>query len=383
MLKSIQPSGDMKKKEETEVSEQNQMKKFGEDAGLTEDFVTQHYNVFSFFIPEVSLNNVIGMKRTKAILRKYIDLPIKNPRYFEDMDISKSVGIIVYGPPGVGKTLICQAIASELDINFCEVEPSKIISKFQGMSAKLIKLVFMKARLNEPTILFFDECDTLLQSRDRVKSDGETELKEAISQMLIETDKVIKDKKLMTFMIGATNQPWNIDIAQKRSGRFEYELYIKAPDFSARRKLFKLYLRNNKKDEYIGNINYSMLALATMDYSPADIQKICKIAILNVAEHKKKILTTYAVQKALHSKEGGKSSLDSWYITMYHTYLPQKKSFLKWLISKKYRQQEPEKRKFNEADLKLYTPLIKDVNRHFRWLLFIRIFRELGRGWAM
>ena len=228
-----------------------------------------------------------------------------------------------------------------------------------------------------------DECDVLLQSRESISGEGgSNELKQAVSQMLIETSLVHDDKKSHIYMLAATNAPWAIDSAHKRSGRFEMVLYIRSPNFMERRQLFKLYIgqKATKSPEKFGKINYSLLALASSDYSPADIEKVCKVAFLNAIEKDKVLITTRSVQKALWSKEAGKSSLDDWYLEMWQKYLIKRKSILMSVVSKKYREKEPEKVKLDKGDMQIYADLIQDVERHIKHKWYIRFVRGFARG---
>lgn len=343
---------------------------------------------FKFEMQKVRYSDVIGMKRAKVLIHKLMELPLIKPKDFEDLNMKKSVGIILYGPPGTGKTYLCKAACGELGLKMSYVTGSSIVSKYVGESAKNIHDLFENARAVQPCGLFFDEADVLLQNRESLggQDASSNEIKQAVSQMLEETSLIHDDPKACIFMMAATNQPWNIDMAHKRSGRFEFLLYIKAPTFWDRRKLFKLYLTDSAKDhpEKFGNINYTLLALATPDYSPADIERLCKVAKLNAIEKSRVLITTRSVQKALWSKEAGKSSLDDWYLEMYHKYIPKKKSLMlriyRIIRRKNVNPQEEAKVKFDMADMKLYQPLISDVRRHFnnRWIIWL--MRLFGKG---
>jgi SpoVK/Ycf46/Vps4 family AAA+-type ATPase len=347
---------------------------------------------FEFKVSQEQIT-VIGMARQKLILHKLLDLPINKSQVFEEAGITKSQGVILYGPPGTGKTFLVKAVAADLKIPFCYVKVGDVLSKYVGESSKKIHSLFVLAKENQPSIMFIDEADVILQSRDGIANEGgNQELKSAVTQMLQETSDIHDDKKACIFMMAATNQPWNIDMAHKRSGRFEYLLYVHGPGFFDRRNLFKLYLkpRTGSASTYFkyGHINYTLLALASMYYSPADIEKICKIAKLNAMERKGEILlTTRSVQKALWSKEGGGSSLDNWYLDMNTKYLPKKKSRIKWFIRnillffiRKGPPQQEDKVKFDKADERIYAELISDVRRFINLYLLIKVVRIFGKG---
>lgn len=338
---------------------------------------------FKFEVPTIKYSDVIGMRRPKALLHKLLELPLRKPQEFMDLKINKSIGIILYGPPGTGKTLITKAVCGELQIKMCYVAIGSVMSKYVGESSKNVQEVFKLAKKNQPDAIFIDEADVLLQSRDEISNEGgSTELKQAVSQMLQETSLVHDDKASHIYMLASTNAPWSIDQAHRRSGRFEYLIYIPAPTIWERRKLIRHYLRANDPltQAKFGNINYTLLALATSWYSPADVEKIVKIAKINAIERKKVLITTRSLQKALWSKEGGKSSLDAWYMNMAVKYLPQRRSFWKSLASKKYRNAEEKKVKFDRADLELYKEMVGDIKHYMRHRIMMRMVRLFGRG---
>jgi len=339
--------------------------------------------MFKFEVPTIKYNQLIGMKRQKAILHKLLELPLTKPLEFQQLGVKRSIGILLYGPPGTGKTFLCKACCGELNVKMCYITPTSIMSKYVGESASKVHQVFFEAYKNMPCAIFIDEADVLLQKRDDISSEGgSNELKQAVSQMLVETSLIHDDKKSHIYLLGATNTPWTIDPAHKRSGRFEYLLYIKGPSFMDRRKLFKLYLGQENSDfkQYFGKINYTLLAMASADYSPADCEKICKIALINAIEHKRVLVTTRSVQNAFWSKEGGKSSLDPWYLEMWQKYLVKNKSIIKSIISKNYREKEDPKSKLDKSEMEIYKELIQDVQRHQNHKWYIALIRLLGRG---
>lgn len=338
---------------------------------------------FTFDVPTITYQEVVGMHRQKAILHKLLELPLKKPLQFEQLKIRKSIGILLYGPPGTGKTFLVKAVANNLNVPLCYIKPANVMSKYVGESPKRVEELFFEAKAKQPVILFFDEAEQLLQDRDQISTEGGSqELSAAVSQMLTETSLVHDDPKSCIFMFAATNVPWKIDPANVRSGRFGFTLYIKSPGFWDRRKLFQLYIGKEKSQypEYFGHINYSLLALGTADYSPVDIEKIAKIALINSLEKDKIKITTRSVQRALWSKEGGVSSLDNFYIRMANKYLVKKKNIIRSMFSKAYRQKELEKGKMDKGDEEIYKDLVKDVERHMAHKLWIRIVRAFGRG---
>lgn len=338
---------------------------------------------FRFEVPNMPYETIIGLRRAKAILYREIEQPIKHQERYMAHDESRSTGILMYGPPGVGKTMLAQGIFQKLNISMAYISGSSIMDKYVGSSGHHVKELFDMAKAIQPSAIFIDEADVLLQSRDDI-GDNSKEFELAISEFLVQISKVREDKGMQITIIGATNLPWRIDSAHKRSGRFDYLLYVPAPDFWARRQLIKLYIKKENpkmpKEDY-GAINYTLLALATADYSPSDIKKVCHVATINAIARTRMFITTRTLQKALWSKEAGKSSLDSWYRLIMAKYLPTKRSLLKRIIFFWSKPKQPTKEpKLEKNELKDYEDLVKDVRRHFRWGWFIYMERIFGKG---
>lgn len=343
---------------------------------------------FKFEKQNITYLDVIGMTRAKTLMHKLLELPLRKPEYYKALKINKSTGIILYGPPGTGKTLLAKAVCGELGIDMCYVKVSSIKSKYVGESERNVKMLFDAARAAQPCAMFIDEADVLLQNRDGISNEGGgTELKGAVSQMLEETSLVHDDKDSHIYMLAATNAPNQIDQAHKRSGRFEYIIYISAPSFWDRRKMLKYYI-NPDNSGLFGSINYTLLAFATVYYSGADIEKIVKVAKINAIEHKQVKINTRTLQNALWSKEGGKSSLDPWFIDMSVKYLPERRNrvlkVLYWLtlkrLFKKYVERETKDRKFDKADVEIYKDMVYDVRHFMGTRLQTRLIRLFGRG---
>ena len=338
---------------------------------------------FKFEEQKIQLTDVIGMKRPKALLYSFMEQPLRKPEDYDALDVKKSCGIILYGPPGTGKTFISKAINGALKLPMCYVTPTSIMSKYVGESAAHIHQLFEEAYKRQPCTIFIDEADVLLQNRDNISSEGgSSELKQAVSQMLAETSKVHDTKGSHIYMLAATNAPWEIDPAHKRSGRFKYVVYVPAPSFSERRQLFRKYLGKDtlNQPEKFGHINYSILALATIRYSPSDIEELCKVTKVNAMKKARTFITTRTVQRVLWSHEAGRSTLDNWYLGMAIKYLPGRKSFWKSMVSKTYKKKELPKAKFDKADLEIYEDLIKDVNKYMRWKIPRKVARILAKG---
>lgn len=231
----------------------------------------------SWYKSNTTLNDVIGLKNVKASIREKIILPMQNQSVYREYGIKTGGGFVMFGPPGTGKTLLAKAIAGETGIRMLIADIKELVSKFQGESAKNIGTIFKQAREGGPAIIFFDELDSLAQSRSNssISSTGGEDRRIA-DALLTELDGAQADNSSV-YVIGATNVPWELDDAITRSGRFNSFIYISPPNTAERMGLFKYYTSKLK----VGKLNYRKLALMTFGFSPADIAAICKSS----AEH--------------------------------------------------------------------------------------------------
>ena len=222
-------------------------------------------------IPKESFRDVAGMEELKKKLRMLIIDLREKPDLAKDFRIKPGGGILLYGPPGCGKTFIAKAIAGEAKINFREVSIPEIRSMWIGETSKNFSTIFNRAREISPCILFFDEIDALGGSREDMTSHYG---REETNTFLTELSKAI-DSNDQLLVIGATNAPWLVDHALRRSGRFGKPIYVPPPDASARVKLFQLHLKGRKSQK---NIDYKILSKYTSGFSAADIKDVCEEA---------------------------------------------------------------------------------------------------------
>lgn len=220
---------------------------------------------------------IAGMQNLKDQLRSEVIDVIDNPEEYRAHDIGIPNGLLLYGPPGCGKTFFAEKFAEEAGYHFIKVSASDIASIYiHGTQEKISKL-FEEARKNAPTILFFDELDAMIPSRDQgINQNQSGEVNEFLTQLDNVGDSGV-------FVIGSTNKPETIDIAALRAGRIEKLFYIPPPDDQARKELFELYLKNRPKES---DIDFDKLASLTEDYVSSDIKLIVDQASRKAIKHK-------------------------------------------------------------------------------------------------
>lgn len=188
-------------------------------------------------IPKVLWSDIGGNKEVISKIRQSIEWPLKNPEAFKRIGITPPNGILLYGPPGCSKTMIAKALATESGLNFFAVKGPELFSKYVGDTEKAVRDVFKKAKLSSPSIIFFDEIDSMASQRgsDSVVSD------KVLCQLLNEMDGIEGRERVVIF--GATNRPDILDKALIRPGRFDRLIYIPPPDIEAKREIFKINLQ--------------------------------------------------------------------------------------------------------------------------------------------
>jgi SpoVK/Ycf46/Vps4 family AAA+-type ATPase len=228
--------------------------------------------------PEVSWDEVVGLEDAKRAIRESIVYPTKRPDLFP---LGWPRGMLLYGPPGCGKTLLAAAAAAEIDGYFINVDASSMMSKWLGEAEKNVSKLFVMARkLYEsekvPVLLFIDEIDSLLGARNS-EVGGEVRVK---NQFLTEMDGINgKSKESLLYVIGATNKPWTLEAGFLR--RFQKRIYVTLPDIASRTNLFSQYTKPLKKDRVF---KCDELAKVAEGYSASDIKDICQAAQLKVVD---------------------------------------------------------------------------------------------------
>ncbi|HJJ56014.1 MAG TPA: CDC48 family AAA ATPase [Methanocorpusculum sp.] len=225
-------------------------------------------------IPNVHWDDIGGLDDIKSELRQAVEWPLKYSDVYNQFSTKSPKGFLMFGPPGTGKTLLAKAVANESECNFISVKGPELLSKWVGESEKGVREIFRKARLASPSIIFFDEIDSILPVRG--KYEGSSHVTESIvSQFLTELDGLEELKNVV--VIGATNRPDMIDPAILRPGRLEQHIYVPPPDENGRKYIFGVYLKSIK-NMLAGDIDLDQLVSQTEGFVGADIEALVREA---------------------------------------------------------------------------------------------------------
>ena len=223
-------------------------------------------------IPNVRWSDIGGLQEVKNTLIEVVEWPLKRPETFTRLGISPPKGVLIYGPPGAGKTLLARAVATESEANFISVKGPELLSKWVGESEKAVREIFRKARTAAPAIIFFDEIDAIAPTRGRSAGDSHV-TERVISQLLTEMDGLESMKDVI--VLAATNRPELIDRALLRTGRFDRFVYVPAPDKKSREKIFEIYTKNMPLDE---DVAIKKLVEMTEYFVGGDVEALCREA---------------------------------------------------------------------------------------------------------
>jgi SpoVK/Ycf46/Vps4 family AAA+-type ATPase len=218
----------------------------------------------------ITLKDVGGLKAVKERLEAAFLAPMRNPELRRLYGKGMRGGLMLYGPPGCGKTFIAKAVAGELGAKFIAVTLSDVLDMYIGQSERNLHEVFELARRNAPCVVFLDEVDALGQKRSQLRSSA---MRGTVNQLLVELDDV-RDSNDGVFVLAATNHPWDVDTALKRPGRFDRTLLVLPPDNEARQVILRYHLR----DRHADGIDIAKLAKRTEGYSGADLAHACDVA---------------------------------------------------------------------------------------------------------
>jgi transitional endoplasmic reticulum ATPase len=228
-------------------------------------------------VPDVTWNDVGGLDSTKERLRETIQWPLEYPEVFEQLDMEAAKGVMLYGPPGTGKTLLAKAVANEADSNFISIKGPELLNKYVGESEKGVREVFKKARENAPTVVFFDEIDSIATERGRNSGDSGVS-ERMVSQLLTELDglEALED----VVVIATSNRPDLIDSALLRPGRLDRHVHVPVPDEAARRAIFEVHTRNKPLAD---DVDLDALARKTEGYVGADVEAVAREAAMTAS----------------------------------------------------------------------------------------------------
>ena len=220
---------------------------------------------------EVKLADVAGMQDVKSRLEVSLLGPIRNPELMKAYKVSARGGLLLYGPPGCGKTFFAKAVSGEIEANFYPVGISDVLQQWLGTSERAVHEIFETARRNAPCVLFFDEVDALGMRRANMQ--GGSGLRTVVNSLLAEMDPAMADNTGV-YVLGATNAPWDVDPALRRPGRFDRVIFVGLPDSEARTEIAKFHLR----DRPVAGIDLKAIAARTDGFTGADIAHICDTA---------------------------------------------------------------------------------------------------------
>ncbi len=219
-------------------------------------------------IGDVHYEDIGGLKNEIRKIREMVELPIRYPELFERLGIEPPKGVLLFGPPGTGKTMLAKAVANESDANFIDISGPELVSKFVGESEEKLREIFNEAKEKAPTIIFMDEIDAIAPKREEATNEVERRM---VSQLLTLMDGI--SSRGQVIVIGATNRENSIDPALRRPGRFDREIEIGVPDMNSRKEILQIHTRNMPLTQ---DVNLDELAAMTHGYTGADITALAR-----------------------------------------------------------------------------------------------------------
>ncbi|ETB61515.1 hypothetical protein YYC_01395 [Plasmodium yoelii 17X] len=220
-------------------------------------------------VPNINLDNIGSLKNIKKILETKFILPVKYSNIYKHLGINKSMGILLYGPPGCGKTMLAKAISNEMKANFIAIKGPEILNKYVGESEKKVREIFSYASTYKPCLIFFDEIDSICINRDNNKTAAASD--RVVNQLLTEMDGLSQREGI--YIIATTNRPDIIDKALLRTGRFDQLIYVSLPKYQGRIDILKKLSKNMPLDK---DIDFKQISILTKGYSGADLHGVLR-----------------------------------------------------------------------------------------------------------
>ncbi len=261
---------------------------------------------------KTGFEKVAGMKKLKQILNDEVIEPLKNPEFYAQYGLGAANGILLYGPPGCGKTFVAKALAEETGRYFVEISMGNIGSSYQNQTVQNLKDKFQEAIENAPSMVFLDEVEAIAPSREGL-SGHQTEVNERVNELLTQLNNCA-DKGI--FVICASNEPQKIDAAVKRSGRMDKRVLVDTPDDESRKEMFKMFLGDI--DKKTKRFDYDLLSEKTESYISADIRAVVKNAARMALKEKKQGVPV-AMKHLLSAIEDFKPSLSETELIRYRS----------------------------------------------------------------
>ena len=216
--------------------------------------------------PNISFAKIMGLDEAKRLLKEAVLMPMKYPHLFTGL-LEPWKGILLFGPPGTGKTMLAKAVATECRTTFFNISASSIVSKWRGDSEKLIRVLFELARYYQPSTIFIDEIDSIMSARDSADHEGSRRMK---TELLIQLDGLVKSTERV-FLLAASNLPWDLDAALLR--RLEKRILVPLPSQEAKEKMLSAYFPQS-------SLNFGTISRLLESYSGSDIRLLCKEAAM-------------------------------------------------------------------------------------------------------
>lgn len=222
--------------------------------------------------PDIGFDDIAGLEEIKEEIRLKMIYPFSHPELAQRYGISVGGGLLLWGPPGTGKTMMAKAVAHEIDATFFVISPAQVLSKWVGEAEQNVRKLFEAARAEPKAVIFIDEIEALIPKR---KSDSSTVMARVVPQILQELEGFDRSADRALLFIGATNKPWMLDEAVMRPGRFDTKVYVGLPDAPARYRLLEIHLNERPLAD---DVDLGALCDRLEGYSGADIKNICNEA---------------------------------------------------------------------------------------------------------